>query len=88
MNQIEFTFLKKVSLVDKFNFYEYLSVMLDGGVTISEALDSVHTKIKNKFFKEKILELQTYVSSGDAFSKSMKKIPQIFTSGEISMIES
>lgn len=88
MSQIEFTFLSKVSLVDKFNFYEYLSVMLDGGVTISEALDSVQTKIKNKFFKDKIIELQTYVSSGDAFSKSMKKVPQIFTPGEISMIES
>lgn len=88
MSQIEFTFLSKVSLVDKFNFYEYLSVMLDGGVTISEALDSVQTKIKNKFFKDKIVELQTYVSSWDAFSKSMKKVPQIFTPGEISMIES
>jgi hypothetical protein len=25
----EFYFFKKVSLVDKYNFYEYLSVMLD-----------------------------------------------------------
>lgn len=79
---------KKVGLVDKFNFYEYVSVMLDGGVTISETLDSVQSKIQNTFFKEKIKELQTYVSSGDSFSKSMKKIPQIFSSGEISIIES
>ncbi len=79
---------KKVGLVDKFNFYEYVSVMLDGGVTISETLDSVQSKIQNTFFKEKIKELQTYVSSGDSFSKSMKKIPQIFSGGEISIIES
>ncbi len=79
---------QKVSLVDKFNFYEYLSVMLDGGVTISETLDSVQTKIRNPFFKEKITQLQTYVSSGDSFSKSMKKIPQIFSPGEVSIIES
>ena len=88
MSNIKLAIFQKVSLVDKFNFYEYLSVMLDWGVTISEALDSVQTKIRNTFFKEKILELQTYVSSGDAFSKSMKKVPQIFTSWEISMIES
>ena len=62
--------------------------MLDGGVAISETLDSVQTKIKKPYFKEKIKELQTYVSSGDSFSKSMKKIPQIFTSGEVSIVES
>lgn len=88
MAQIPLPFARKVSLVDKFNFYEYLSVMLDGGVTISETLESVQSKIQNAFFKEKIQELQTYVSSGDSFSKSMKKIPQIFSSGEISIIES
>jgi len=79
---------QKVSLVDKFNFYEYLSVMLDGGVTISETLDSVQTKIKNSYFKEKIKELETFVSSGDSFSKSMKKVPQVFSSAEVSMVES
>lgn len=88
MKNINFPVFQKVSLVEKFNFYEYLSVMLDGGVTISETLDSVQTKIKKPFFKEKIKELQTYVSSGDSFSKSMKKVPQIFTSWEVSIIES
>jgi hypothetical protein len=28
----EFTFFKKVSDKDKYNFYEYLSIMLDSGV--------------------------------------------------------
>ncbi|MCD5375084.1 type II secretion system F family protein [Candidatus Gracilibacteria bacterium] len=88
MKNINIPVFQKVSLIEKFNFYEYLSVMLDGGVTISETLDSVQTKIKKPFFKEKIRELQTYVSSGDSFSKSMKKIPQIFTSGEVSIVES
>ncbi len=88
MSNIELPMFQKVSLIDKFNFYEYLSVMLDGWVTISETLNSVQTKIKNKFFKEKIVELQTYVSSWDSFSKSMKKIPQIFTSWEVSIVES
>lgn len=88
MANIQLPMFKKVGLVDKFNFYEYLSVMLDGGVTISETLDSVQTKIKNPFFKEKLVELKTYVASGDSFSKSMKKIPQVFNSGEISIIES
>lgn len=88
MNNLNFSIFQKVSIADKFNFYEYLSVMLDGGVTISETLDSVQTKIKNQFFKEKIREIQTYVSSWDSFSKSMKKVPQIFSSWEIAIVES
>lgn len=88
MNNIKLPIFQKASLKDKFNFYEYLSVMLDGWVTISETLDSVQTKVKNQFFKEKIKELQTYVSSWDSFSKSMKKVPQIFSSWEIAIVES
>lgn len=78
---------KKVGVVDKYNFFEYLSVMLDGGVTISEALESVETKVRNEYFRQKIKELSTFISSGDSMSKSMKKLPQIFNSAEISIIE-
>jgi len=88
MKNYNLPIFQKVSIVDKFNFYEYLSVMLDWWVTISETLESVQTKIKNTFFKEKIKEIQTYVSSWDSFSKSMKKVPQIFSSWEIAIIES
>ena len=88
MKNFSLSFFQGVSLADKFNFYEYLSVMLDGGVSISETLESVQTKIKNTYFQEKIQQIQTFVSSGDPLSKSMKKVPQIFSSGEISMIES
>ena len=84
----EFVLFKKVSTIDKYNFYEYLSVMLDSGVTISESLESVDSKVKNIYFKQKLRELVTYISSGDSFSKSMKKIPQIFNQAEVSIIES
>ena len=77
-----------VSLTEKFNFYEYLSVMLDGWVGISEALGSVQSKLKNEFFKEKIKELATFVWSWDSLSRSMKKIPQVFPPSEIALIES
>lgn len=88
MNNIDIPLFRKVSLVDKFNFFEYLAVMWDGWVTISESLESVQVKIKNTYFREKIKELKTYVSSWDSFSKSMKKVPQVFSWAEISMVES
>jgi len=87
MNIKDLPIFKKVSLVDKYNFFEYISVMLDGWVSISETLDSVQTKVKNEYFREKIKQLKIFVSSGDSFSKSMRKIPQIFQSSEVSIIE-
>ncbi|QFR38763.1 type II secretion system F family protein [Candidatus Gracilibacteria bacterium 28_42_T64] len=83
----QFVLSKTVSIVDKYNFYEYISVMLDGGVSISEALETIGDKINSVYFKQKIFEMRTYISSGDSFSKSMKKIPQVFTSAEISILE-
>ena len=79
--------IKKVWLIDKYNFYEYISVMLEWWVWVTESLESVNSKINSPYFKSKIRELITYISSWDSFSKSMKKIPSIFQSSEISIIE-
>lgn len=87
ISEKQFYLFKKVSLLDKFNFYEYLSIMLDGGVTIISALSSVNSKIENPYFKEKIAELVIFISSGDPFHKAMRKIPDIFPNSETSIIE-
>jgi len=83
----EFYFFKQVSLIDKFNFYEYLSIMVDGGVTITSALDSVGKRMKNLYFKEKIAELLLFISSWDSLNKAMKKLPDVFTPSEYSIVE-
>lgn len=83
-----FYLFKKVSLVDKYNFYDYMGMMIEWGITISEALSSVSNKVKNQFFVSKINELKMYISSWDSFSKSMKKIPMIFWTSEIAVVES
>jgi type II secretory pathway component PulF len=54
---------KRVSIKDKYNFYEYLSIMLDSGISLSEALKSSSEKMKNQYFKEKIKELIIFISS-------------------------
>lgn len=83
----DFFLFKKVSVVEKYNFYEYLGVLIDWWVNISEAIISTGQKIRNPFLKQKIEELSMFVQSGDPLSKSMKKIPQIFDNGEITIIE-
>lgn len=78
---------KKVWLVDKYNFYEYIAVMIDGWVWVTEALSTVKDKITSAYFKQKIEELIIYISSWDSFSKSMKKVAWIFDDSEVSIIE-
>ena len=83
----EIVLFKTVSIKDKYNFFEYLSIMLDWWVSITESLSSVESKITSTYFKSKVKELITYISSWDSFSKSMKNLPDIFTKAEISIIE-
>lgn len=78
---------KKISNVDKYNFYEYLSVMIDAWVWIAGALESVTDKISNPYFIQRIKELLVFISSGDSLSKAMKKDPNAFSQHEVSIIE-
>ena len=80
-------FFKKVSDLDKFNFYEYLSVMLNSWVWMWETLESVLDKVNNIYFKQRINQLFLFVTSGDSLSRAMKKDPNVFSSNEISMVE-
>lgn len=84
----EFILFKSVSLKDKYNFYEYISVMVDWWVSLTEALESAKDKTSSVYFKQKIQDLITFISSGDSFSKAMKKVPNIFPNSETSIIES
>lgn len=87
-NKKDIILFKKVSIVDKYNFYEYMSVMIDWWIWVSEALESAKDKVWSLYFKEKIGELITFISSWDSFSKAMKKMPNIFPQSETSIIES
>ncbi len=78
---------KKITDLDKYNFYEYLSVMLDSWVWIVEALESVQEKLDNIYFKQKINDLLVFIASWDSLSKAMKKDPSTFWSHEVSIIE-
>ncbi len=83
----DFLLFKKISDLDKYNFYEYLSVMLDSWVWVIEALESVQDKIENVYFKHRINQLLVFINSWDPLSKAMKKDPDTFWVHEVSIIE-
>ena len=79
--------IKKVGLKDRFNFYEYIGTMIDGGVTVTDALESMLSRVWNAFFREKIKELRLFISSWDSFSKAMKKMPDVFPASEAAVVQ-
>lgn len=83
----KFHLIKKVWLKERFNFYEYMSTMVDGWVTITDALESMLWRVGSPFFREKIKELRLFISSGDSFSKAMKKMPDIFPVAEAAVVQ-
>ena len=77
-----------VSIRDRSMFYEHLSNLIDGGVSIIEALKSFVTKTDNLRFKNEVDNLLFFVESGDNMSTAMRKIPGFFGDREIALVES
>jgi type IV pilus assembly protein PilC len=87
LTEKKFYLFKKVSYIEKSNFFEFLAVMLDSGVNFIQALDSFAERTKNLYFQEKVLELKVYVSSWESLSKAMKKMPDLFGDTETAITE-
>lgn len=87
LDEKNFYLFKKVSYIEKSNFYEFLAIMLDSWVNFIQALDNFSQRTKNLYFKEKIDEIKTYVSSWESLSKAMKKMPDLFDDTETSITE-
>ncbi len=67
-------------------FTTQLSVMLDSGVILCDALDAIAEQAGDARFKEVILDLSERVKGGDTFSKALACYPCTFNSMFISMV--
>jgi type IV pilus assembly protein PilC len=68
-------------------FATQLSVMLDSGVILSDALDAIAEQAGDARFKTIILDISERVKGGDTFSKSLSLYPGIFNSMFVSMVK-
>ncbi len=86
-NVFSISFLDKVSLVDKIFFTRNLQVMLSGGLSFPRALDILALQIKNKKFKNALIDIKEEINKGNSFSSSLEKYPNIFSETFRSMIQ-
>ncbi len=68
-------------------FTTQLSVMLDSGVVLSDALSSISDQIHPGTFKSIISNIACSIESGDSFSEALIKYPKVFNTMFISMVK-
>lgn len=76
----------KVKQADLILFTTQLSVMLDSGVVLSDALDAIVEQAEHGTFKTIVMDVAETVKSGEDFSKALAGYPKVFNSMFISMV--
>ena len=77
----------KVKQTELILFTTQLSVMIDSGVALSDALDAISEQAEDGAFKMIIKEVTEIVKSGETFSKALAGYPRVFNSMFISMVK-
>ena len=77
----------KVNQNELIIFTTQLSVMLDSGVVLSDALNAFSEQAPEGAFKYIIINISDIVKSGETFSKALSAYPRVFNSMFISMVQ-
>jgi len=77
----------KVKQQELILFTTQLSVMLDSGVVLSDALDAIAEQAEQGTFKTVVMDAAESVKSGENFSRALADYPKTFNSMFISMVK-
>jgi type IV pilus assembly protein PilC len=77
----------KVKPAELILFTTQLSVMLDSGVVLSDALDAIAEQAERGAFRTVIMNVAEKVKNGENFSKALADYPKIFNAMFISMVK-
>ena len=76
----------KVKQAELILFTTQLSVMLDSGVVLSDALDAIAEQAEQGTFKMIIMDVAEEVKNGENFSKALAGYPKVFNPMFVSMV--
>ena len=77
----------RVKQADLILFTTQLSVMLDSGVVLSDAVEAIADQMRPPVFREVTLDLAERLKNGESFSAALSNYPKIFSSMFISMVK-
>lgn len=76
----------RIHQADLILFTTQLSVMLDSGVVLSDAIDAIADQMRPCVFREVTRDLAERLKNGDSFSVALSVYPKIFSTMFISMV--
>lgn len=79
--------VKRIKREDVIAFCQQLSVMLDTGVPLTEALDSFCSQINKKEFRQVIQSVRDEIQGGEPFSIAIARWPRVFPRIMISLMK-
>lgn len=79
--------ISTISLDEKINFIENLSVMLKAGISISRAMQILVKQTKNTKFKNIISDVYNQVQQGKGLAEALEKYPNVFSNIFFSMVK-
>ena len=81
-------FSERINTKDIATFTRQLSDLLEAGITISKALDILHSQAENKKLKKMILDIRDFCIGGNPLSSALARHPRVFSNLYISMVRS
>ncbi|UUO08826.1 type II secretion system F family protein [Blastopirellula sp. J2-11] len=80
-------FPSRISKSDIIYFTNQLAVMVDTGINLSTAIESVSSQEKNEALKTLLVDIRRNVESGEDFSAALGKYPKHFNKTYISLVK-
>lgn len=77
----------KIKSIELITFTNQLSVMIESGVVLSDALGAISEQTPPGPFKTVMTDIADKISAGESFSVALKKYPKIFGNMFISMVQ-
>lgn len=86
--EVKFNFkIKKVNLKDFSVFCRQFSVILNSGITVTEAVETLIYQTQNKFFQQVLKEVHQHLLKGKLLSECIKMKKDVFPDFFINMIQ-
>jgi type IV pilus assembly protein PilC len=80
--------LFKIGLKELTIFSRQFSLLLNAGLTLSEAIDTIEEQTQNNSFRDILHKVKLDIQAGNTLTVSMKKHPRAFSNFFISMVHS
>ncbi len=76
----------KAKQADLILFTTQLSVMLDSGVVLSDAIEAIAEQMRPGVFQQVVMDIALRIKNGDSFSSALEAYPRVFNTMFVSIV--